>query len=520
MTTTNAPVATAVVPARVPPAPAPPTVWARLPLLRPPTRDRSGDRRLKKVADGCFLYRGFFSCSAVFETDRSCVVVDTQVTPEGGARLRGEIARVVGKPVALVVNTHYHGDHVGGNAAFSDVRIVASELTGRLMRERDEERYEYADTFGLYVQHRHETVLPGETFRDTGVFDVDGVRFEVRFCGRAETPDAHVVWVPDRRALACGDGIAVEGYPWTGVPFLDEGLQQDGEWLRHLRGAAALRPTTLLPGHGPALVGEEAIGARIARLDELFSTLFAEVEAELARGTAPPDIAARVDARLARFRTDPALYENVVSQRFAIMKAVHASLPSRRGTGWWHDLRPSVVRRVPRERVERDVARGLAHAAGVADVAARLTLVEAILERAPRDAAALGLAADTAVAGALATKPTVDATEYLKLARRYAEQALDLDPDEPLALAAMGVVQAWGAFVVDHPLDLPATTLRRAVASGALPAATRRRVLFFLGKCLQMADRDDDSDAVWRELLPRGLRFLFPLVRPRLRATP
>ena len=97
----------------------------------------SGDLRLHPIAPDVWIYRGYFSNSAVLQLPGGVVVVDTQITPRTGERLRREIARVTDAPIRYVVNTHYHGDHVGGNAAFADAEIVATEDTARFVRERD-----------------------------------------------------------------------------------------------------------------------------------------------------------------------------------------------------------------------------------------------------------------------------------------------------------------------------------------------------------------------------------------------
>src|SRR5205814_1429074 len=108
----------------------------------------AGDLELHPVAEGVWLYRGFFSNSAVFAFKSCCLVVDTQVSPHGGRRLKREIGRVVGLPVRYVVNTHHHGDHMGGNAVFSEAEIIASEDTAALAVSRDQDRTRYAETFG------------------------------------------------------------------------------------------------------------------------------------------------------------------------------------------------------------------------------------------------------------------------------------------------------------------------------------------------------------------------------------
>src|SRR5438270_2356226 len=49
-------------------------------------------------------------------SDQGILVVDTGLNAEEGHKLRQEIRKVSQAPVRWIVNTHYHPDHIGGNA--------------------------------------------------------------------------------------------------------------------------------------------------------------------------------------------------------------------------------------------------------------------------------------------------------------------------------------------------------------------------------------------------------------------
>ena len=501
-------------------------------LARAPDRRSAGDLRLHALSHrgDVLCYRGFFSNSAVLVLAEGVVVVDTQVSPIAGQRLRAEIERVTDKPIAIVVNTHYHGDHTGGNALFPEAQVVATDDTARYVVERDEERVEYAHTFGLEFQEVHPTIGPTSTFSGKKVLRIGDDEVHVLQLGRVETPDACIVHWPRQGVVACGDGVATHDYPYLGVPFMDEGLRDDGSWIGYLQAIRALEPVVLIPGHGPPLVGKEVIAARLDLLIGLLGDLLAATKEELAKGTPIPTLVERVDAKLAHYRVRPDLQEHTVSQRFAIYRCINNLSPERKGKGWWHDLRPSVIRRAPEQDVSRALARiqgspvkwALARAGD--ERALSIAALEAWVEQHEGDAAAHGALADLFFDGMIecrkAGHPFVDAMEYVAASSRSAKAALALDPHEKLALLNLGVSEVFGGMVLAQCMDVGIQRIERALAQPGLDARQRRKGSFFLGKAHQVELRDDEADRWFRAVLPGVVRPLFPLARARMRAYP
>lgn len=491
----------------------------------------SGDMRLHRLAPDVWIYRGFFSNSAVFVLPRSVVVVDTQTTPEAGAQLRERIAEITDKPVTHVINTHYHGDHVGGNAAFPEAVVIAPALTARFVHERDQERVEYCQTFGLTLQHVPSVRPPDQTFEGRLELNIDGETLVLAQLGRVETPDAAVVVWPARRAVAAGDGVATDQYPWLGVPFLDEGLQDDGQWMGQLKAIRELRPRVLIPGHGAPLVGEGRIRRRLDLLLRLLSELMETVRAEIQRGTPFSELVERVDAALAPYRRRRDLAERVVSQRFAIYRAYNSIHPERRGRGWWEDLRPSVIRPASPRAGEPETPEGAMRAFHEGRAEPGRELLRRYTEAHPGDARSWALRGYVELELAFGTRPIVDGTEWMREADASIARALALAPAEPLGLLCRGAIDIWGALVTSQSMARPLAVLEQALLDSALgdqrvprgEGLTRRQRqigLLFLAKAHQAAGRDAECAAAFRRLLPAVVRPLAPLLVPRMRSLP
>jgi len=398
-------------------------------------------------------------------------------------------------------------------------------LCAKYVVERDDERTDYARTFGLEFREIHPTIGPTKTFTGALVLDLDGERIEVLQIGRCETPDACVVHWPARRVVAAGDGVPTVDYPYNGVPLLDEGLRDDGEWIGFLRTIRKWRPEILLAGHGPALLGENEIAQRLDLLADLFADVMAVTKEERARGGSLYEMVDRIDARLDRYNQKPELRQHTVSQRFLIYRCLNNTDPSRKGKGWWHDLRPSVIERAPIEAAQKELATvGRPHARAAA-LAARnrplaITMLETWLAEHPDDAAAWGLLSDVFLDGSSGVKPTVDATEFFVAATRAAKRAVALDANEPLALLNLGSSEIFGGMVLAQDMSGGIDKLERAIRSGALNKKQLGKAEFFLGKGHQHELRWRQSDHHFKRALPLALRPLFPLLRDAMRALP
>jgi glyoxylase-like metal-dependent hydrolase (beta-lactamase superfamily II) len=67
-------------------------------------------------------------------------IVDDE--PPLARRLREDAWRLTGRDASILVNSHWHGDHVLGNQSFADVRIVSTARTKTLVETRTADRLE------------------------------------------------------------------------------------------------------------------------------------------------------------------------------------------------------------------------------------------------------------------------------------------------------------------------------------------------------------------------------------------
>jgi cyclase len=235
--------------------------------------------------------------------DADVVVVDSGFSRSAGEAILGALRQITTKPVSMVINTHWHGDHIFGNqvfrAAFPSARFAAhaatrdgiitgesdyrdanrpkvaarrAELLAKAVRSDDENR-ELARTEWQIDAWQGDYVLP-ELLVDQHLTVMQGARrIELLHLGHANTKGDLVIHLPAERIVISGD-MAI-----TPVPF--GFFSSPRPWIQTLDRLAALDAATIVPGHGPAQANVQFIRDLQAMLKSVVEQVDAGVKAGL-----------------------------------------------------------------------------------------------------------------------------------------------------------------------------------------------------------------------------------------------
>jgi cyclase len=200
----------------------------------------------QRLADGLWMLSGVGGNLLLCTGPDGALLVDAQYAPMAG-KIRATVDSLgAAPPLRFVVNTHYHGDHVGGDSALAagGAAIVAHEnVRARMMVPR------YNATFGDTVWATPRAGWPVLTFADSVTFHLNGHELRVVHLPPGHTDGDAYVWVPDADVLHTGDLLFNGTYPVIDVAAGGSigGMIRSADALLAVAGPA----TRIVPGHGP-----------------------------------------------------------------------------------------------------------------------------------------------------------------------------------------------------------------------------------------------------------------------------
>jgi glyoxylase-like metal-dependent hydrolase (beta-lactamase superfamily II) len=273
------------------------------------------DHELVPLRDGVYLIRRpeptrqpVAGNITVIVNEQDVVVVDAGAMPLAAENAIRLIRTVTDKPVSVLVNTHWHGDHNLGNqvfrAKFPGIRIVSHENTRRNMLGKamgDVTKYHVQiDDFLKQLEElkakgdwseRREGLLadtrtlrgyfddaplaltpPDVTFTDRLVLHRGERRIEVLFLGKGNTDGDAVVWLPREKIVATGD-LVVHPLPYGFGSY-------PKEWIATLDAIGRLPFEILVPGHGEV----QRDRAYLQQLTRTLADLREQARAAVAKG--------------------------------------------------------------------------------------------------------------------------------------------------------------------------------------------------------------------------------------------
>ena len=175
--------------------------------------------------------------------DDGAFLIDDQFAPLTD-KILAAVAEVTDQPVRWVLNTHWHGDHTGGNENLggAGAMIVAHENVYRRMNPA-----EFADVVGRSDQAVR-AALPVVTFADGVSFHWNGRHIGVTHVGEAHTDGDVIVHFPRANVFHMGDTFFRGRYPFIDV---DSGGGVDGVIAAaNLVLERSSEGTRIIPGHG------------------------------------------------------------------------------------------------------------------------------------------------------------------------------------------------------------------------------------------------------------------------------
>ncbi len=199
--------------------------------------------RTEQVADGLYVLFGSGGNIGVSVGEDGAFLVDDQYAPLT-EKILAAVAEVTDQPVRWVLNTHWHGDHTGGNENLGreGAMIVAHENVYRRLNPA-----EFADLVGRSQQSAPEG-LPVVTFNDRVSFNWNGETIRVNHMPNAHTDGDALVFFTNADAVHMGDTFFNGRYPFIDV---DSGGGVHGviAIADYVLGNTSAS-TRLIPGHG------------------------------------------------------------------------------------------------------------------------------------------------------------------------------------------------------------------------------------------------------------------------------
>ena len=213
--------------------------------------------KASKVAGNVYVLTGSGGNIGATVGDDGVAIVDDQFAPLA-PKIQAALKQLSPKPVRFVVNTHWHGDHTGGNAEFADTAAILAHVNvrKRLISGGKTPFVEFPPVTGK--------ALPVVTF-DQGIsLWWNGEEIRAIHPGRGHTDGDTVLWFTKSNVVHMGDDYFAGMFPFVDL--------SSGGSVRSLIQSLDLilgqipADARVIPGHGP-VTGVDELRKYRAMLD-------------------------------------------------------------------------------------------------------------------------------------------------------------------------------------------------------------------------------------------------------------
>ena len=199
------------------------------------------EMKVTKVAGTVYMIQGAGGNIGVSVGDDGIVMIDDQFAPLA-PKIQAALKAITDKPLRFILNTHWHGDHTGGNAIFQQqAPIIAQENVRKRLASG-------GSALGQSFPSAPKEALPIITFEDKVSVHLNGEDIRAIHFPHGHTDGDSIIFFPQSNVVHMGDDFVTYGFPFVDL--------ESGGSVRGL--VAALKqvvPTLppdvkVIPGHG------------------------------------------------------------------------------------------------------------------------------------------------------------------------------------------------------------------------------------------------------------------------------
>ncbi|HSM03170.1 MAG TPA: MBL fold metallo-hydrolase [Longimicrobiales bacterium] len=207
----------------------------------------------ERITDGVYMLVGQGGNIGLSVGEDGAFVIDDQFAPLTG-KILAAIAAVTDEPVRFVFNTHWHGDHTGGNENMGEAGALIVAHANVRRRMSVEQVLQRIGRDPSTTPASPEGALPVVTFTEDVSFHINGDRLHAFHVSNAHTDGDAIVHFERANVVHMGDTFFKGRFPFIDTASggsIDGLIAAVGEAL-----AVMDADTRIIPGHG-TLSGRE-----------------------------------------------------------------------------------------------------------------------------------------------------------------------------------------------------------------------------------------------------------------------